>query len=223
MNMIKRLLHTTIMLSVLLLGATAQAATIAISGTFGGSAELFGNLSAGTYPFANMFGGSFQGTFSYDPNSTPVASNAFNTSYAMTSVSIDIIDNTSTIINTITNQLPENNVLRSQNDGSGFNLIFGYSALLPLTTEDLRLSFTGSFALTSGGPTITEINAASFVPYPSGFSFLETDDANGDFWDLGVVSASISGGAPVVPIPASIWLFGSGLIGLVGLARRRLN
>jgi len=32
-----------------------------------------------------------------------------------------------------------------------------------------------------------------------------------------------SGGQPInaVPLPAAVWLFGSGLLGLVGLARRR--
>ena len=29
--------------------------------------------------------------------------------------------------------------------------------------------------------------------------------------------------APVIPVPAAVWLFGSGLIGLVGVARRRRN
>jgi hypothetical protein len=27
--------------------------------------------------------------------------------------------------------------------------------------------------------------------------------------------------APVVPVPAAVWLFGSGLLGLVGVARRK--
>lgn len=33
---------------------------------------------------------------------------------------------------------------------------------------------------------------------------------------------SNGGGGPVVPIPAAAWLFGSGVIGLVGLARRKM-
>lgn len=28
---------------------------------------------------------------------------------------------------------------------------------------------------------------------------------------------------PAVPIPAAVWMFGSGLIGLIGLARRKAN
>ena len=27
--------------------------------------------------------------------------------------------------------------------------------------------------------------------------------------------------SPVVPVPAAVWLFGSGLLGLVGIARRK--
>jgi len=31
----------------------------------------------------------------------------------------------------------------------------------------------------------------------------------------------VGGQASVVPIPATVWLFGSGLLGLVGIARRK--
>jgi hypothetical protein len=31
----------------------------------------------------------------------------------------------------------------------------------------------------------------------------------------------VTGSTPVVPVPAAVWLFGSGLLGLVGVARRR--
>ena len=41
--------------------------------------------------------------------------------------------------------------------------------------------------------------------------------------DFSVVEWTCNGGVcpSPVPIPASIWLFGSGLIGLVGIARRK--
>ena len=34
-------------------------------------------------------------------------------------------------------------------------------------------------------------------------------------------SAGFNGGAAVVPVPAAVWLFGSGLLGLIGVARRK--
>ena len=36
-------------------------------------------------------------------------------------------------------------------------------------------------------------------------------------YDISIVTA----GAPPIPVPAAVWLFGSGLLGLVGVARRR--
>lgn len=42
----------------------------------------------------------------------------------------------------------------------------------------------------------------------------------GDPGSIGT-SPGISGSVGVVPVPAAVWLFGSGLIGLVGLARRK--
>ena len=36
-----------------------------------------------------------------------------------------------------------------------------------------------------------------------------------------VMSTSFSGNITPVPVPAAVWLFGSGLLGLVGIARRR--
>jgi len=37
------------------------------------------------------------------------------------------------------------------------------------------------------------------------------------FWD----DASLTATAPAVPVPAAVWLFGSGILGLVGVARRK--
>jgi hypothetical protein len=38
--------------------------------------------------------------------------------------------------------------------------------------------------------------------------------------DSGVTSGFF-GGSTVVPVPAAVWLFGSGLLGLIGIARRK--
>jgi hypothetical protein len=34
-------------------------------------------------------------------------------------------------------------------------------------------------------------------------------------------SFTVSGAPPEIPVPAAVWLFGSGLLGLVGVARRK--
>jgi len=43
-------------------------------------------------------------------------------------------------------------------------------------------------------------------------------DGNGGFYDA---APSLIGTTAVVPVPAAVWLFGSGLLGLVGVVRRR--
>ena len=64
------------------------------------------------------------------------------------------------------------------------------------------------------------------------FFFLDTEATNYDFSgqfdmlcaDTGCVSSLYSTFAPsAVPIPAAVWLFGSGLIGLIGIARRKAS
>jgi hypothetical protein len=47
-----------------------------------------------------------------------------------------------------------------------------------------------------------------------------------NLWYINIHTTSFGGGeirgqVQVVPIPAAVWLFGSGLLGLVALARRR--
>lgn len=46
-----------------------------------------------------------------------------------------------------------------------------------------------------------------------------TGDTKGDSFDVQYTFSSFS--VTTVPIPAAVWLFGSGLIGLIGLARRK--
>jgi hypothetical protein len=71
------------------------------------------------------------------------------------------------------------------------------------------------------------INASSIIL--ANYAALVTPDGNtiiGD-WDSGVVPGSGVPGdfmavrSSVVPIPAAVWLFGSGLLGLVGIARKK--
>ena len=53
----------------------------------------------------------------------------------------------------------------------------------------------------------------------AGFFYIEEADAAGNtqFLALGKLTTSMA----VVPVPAAVWLFGSGLLGLIGIARRK--
>ena len=63
----------------------------------------------------------------------------------------------------------------------------------------------------------------------SRFFFLDTNATAYNFTgkfdllcaDLGCISETYSTWAPAVPIPAAVWLFGSGLLGFIGIARRK--
>ena len=57
-------------------------------------------------------------------------------------------------------------------------------------------------------------------PLPPGGTCPGTPDANIEDCNL-LTSVWVGGGTAVVPVPAAVWLFGSGLIGLVGVARRK--
>jgi hypothetical protein len=59
-----------------------------------------------------------------------------------------------------------------------------------------------------GGPTV-----------PNATRWFSTD--GGATWGLGVGVTSLRMSVQVVPIPAAAWLFGSGLLGLIGIARRK--
>ena len=79
--------------------------------------------------------------------------------------------------------------------------------------------------MVSGSTKGVDIDAFGFGPTDM-FSFVRlTDDPDEGNIDGETVGADIDAIAAisttVIPIPASVWLFGSGLIGLIGIARRK--
>ena len=86
-------------------------------------------------------------------------------------------------------------------------------------------STTGTFTLNVSDPTLITLKAGSdnylwyyFSPIAQG------ENVSGE-WNLPSDStaalSTISAYTTVVPVPAAVWLFGSGLIGLIGFARRK--
>lgn len=129
-------------------------------------------------------------------------------------------------------------------DGTGTSIITNF---LPLTVIDIadvdfvltadRGSNNGVDYLFTNGTIMagTYINTTFDLLTMSelfGYASFTADLANGGrieggFMLTGDIAASFSGdtliakAGPVVPVPAAVWLFGSGLLGLVGVARRR--
>jgi hypothetical protein len=81
--------------------------------------------------------------------------------------------------------------------------LFGVSDLASVGTGIALYGYTGNVA--TGQP------AAGIQSYVLGNVTLATD---------GTLTFA-GNGAPTVPLPAAVWLFGSGLMGLVGVSRRR--
>lgn len=90
---------------------------------------------------------------------------------------------------------------------------------------DVELSTTGSSRQDPLMFTVKNTTVANFSDQSSkGIWFaVHITDIEGD----GVTSAWFAGGdgneppSSVVPVPAAVWLFGSGLIGMIGVARRK--
>ena len=88
------------------------------------------------------------------------------------------------------------------------NLLNGVSFGMAMVSLDTNLYSDTGFKATPPG--IADVDLAFF--------WIDEYDASGNM----VFSASGTlEGVSTVPVPAAIWLFGSGLIGLIGIARRR--
>ncbi len=113
------------------------------------------------------------------------------------------------------------------------NLVNGAGADLVL----FELGDADTIGLTIGGTTINYLPVSTGTTTPSGFTL---NAAAIDLSDFGITAGtqvnsfrlemylngpdfSLAGAlnTAVVPVPAAVWLFGSGLLGLAGVARRR--
>ena len=79
-------------------------------------------------------------------------------------------------------------------------------------TDGLTISLNGE------ATTITDLNTLSFFGIISTDSLFSSVDLGGEAY---FYFDNVTYAPAVVPVPAAVWLFGSGLIGLIGIARRK--
>jgi hypothetical protein len=119
----------------------------------------------------------------------------------------------------------------TENTGASFSLSGFNAAQIAQTSGSLSYQITVTGALSSGGtvtsqfvpwgaPQFSSVNWRSFV-LPDTFvdltsvTFAQT--GTGNFTVYENISVEVSS----IPVPAAAWLFGSGLLGLIGVARRK--
>jgi len=83
---------------------------------------------------------------------------------------------------------------------------------------------TGNTCLTiTGIGTFTGTGVVTYTPTPAQFQFTSQYVVGQPLATLTSFSASASATPPAIPEPASLALFGTGLVGLVGIARHKLS
>jgi len=94
------------------------------------------------------------------------------------------------------------------------------SSQVPLNTlVPISLTTTDTFSVTVGTPFDLAYALRLDTNYGTQLDFLSTAQLSFTLPQGATISSQ--GGFSVVPLPAAVWLFGSGLLGLVGVARRK--
>jgi hypothetical protein len=210
MNMMKTL--NAVLAGSLLVGTTvAQAASYDVSGLLTGFSTNPAVIAASFTPTNPTFTGSWNvdttslvGDASFAPYTVtwsvlgnPQGSTSYTTDiYHLDTTGANVVYDAGTRTLTVTNGTLAST--SSDYTCSGDSLFCG--GILPSFNLDLVLTFTDA--------TLNSFNGSAVAT---------NGDASGEY----SYNWSFAGEAPEVPVPAAVWLFGSGLAGLAGLARSR--
>lgn len=111
---------------------------------------------------------------------------------------------------------------------SGSNLVVDVPGIVVIggpfnpANDHLATNLNGSLTLTGSNQFILGLNIGGTWLSDTSVVNVGANSYQVSFDNAGtVLTVDVQVVPPVVPVPAALWLFGSGLIGLVGVARRR--
>jgi len=128
-----------------------------------------------------------------------------------------VYTNDADVFDDLNSKLPANHVLGPQTAGDYYLAIFDDDrAALSGTASSVNdiifplpaFPYTQIFGPTGGGGTL---------PLTAWGSFIAADSLNANY------GINLTGAEFVVPVPAAIWLFGSGIVGFLGLRKRAIG
>lgn len=123
----------------------------------------------------------------------------------------------------------DDSVLTSGAGTLSFDSGSGNTMTITVGTETFTAGNDSRFGVAPGSPTITLSSLTTLTDFDF-LALLGTNGAPADFnsnftsfddFDVMFGDWQTTITTQVVPVPAAVWLFGSGLIGLVGIARRK--
>ncbi len=208
-----------VLCTVMALAATpvAQAALLSYTGTV----QIDTTNVAGEIDINDVFDFSF----TYDDAITDIEGSIIVSEFpnAVTAFSFVRVSGTGTWDPAGTLSLPANVFIGEEGLGA---LSIDTTAGTPLSTEpnsSIALAFNGGFTINDTGIGQT-IDQQIGGPLPGDINVFTSARVIIRASDVAEVSGSITAfSATVVPVPAAVWLFGSGLLGLIGFARAPLN
>lgn len=96
-------------------------------------------------------------------------------------------------------------------------MILGTSAVLDIPDLKMSIYYEGALLSTTG----SGVSAFSTHVLPGSYHAIITGNSTGLSGGAYIMSVTASPAPALVPVPAAAWLLGSGLIGLVAVARRK--